>query len=122
MRKYKKIYIEITNVCNLSCRFCPLTTRKKEFLNKEKFDYILNEIKPFGEYIYFHLMGEPLLNKDLEYFLHKSNQEGFKANITTNGTLISKNREVLLKAEGLRQINISLHSFEANTNNIDFND
>lgn len=114
MKKYKKIYIEITNVCNLSCRFCPLTSRKKEFLNRDGFNHILKEIKPYGEYIYFHLMGEPLLNQDLGYFLERAKEEGFKSNITTNGTLINKNRETLLNAEGLRQINISLHSFEAN--------
>lgn len=120
MRKYKKIYIEITNVCNLSCRFCPKTKRKSDFLDVDRFKHILKEIKPFGEYIYFHLLGEPLLNKNLGEFLKLSNENGFKANITTNGTLLIKNKEVLHKADGLRQINISLHSFEANDIDISF--
>ena len=30
---YKRIYIEITNVCNLNCPFCPQIKREKEFMN-----------------------------------------------------------------------------------------
>ena len=63
MRKFKKIYIEITNVCNLSCNFCPKTNRKYKFMNREEFNYIINEIKPYTNHVYFHLMGEPLLNE-----------------------------------------------------------
>lgn len=68
MRKFKKVYIEITNVCNLSCNFCPKTKRKYKFMNREEFNYILNEVKPFTEHIYLHLMGEPLLNENIEDF------------------------------------------------------
>ncbi|MEN8076638.1 radical SAM/SPASM domain-containing protein [Clostridioides difficile] len=114
MRKFKKVYIEITNVCNLSCNFCPKTKRKYKFMNREEFSYILNEVKPFTEHIYFHLMGEPLLNENIEYFLEESYNKELKVNLTTNGTLLSKNAEKLIRSKALRQVNISLHSFEAN--------
>lgn len=114
MRKFKKVYIEITNVCNLSCNFCPKTKRKYKFMNIEEFSYILDEIKPFTEHIYFHIMGEPLLNENIEYFLEESYRKKIKVNLTTNGTLLSKNTEKLINSKALRQINISLHSFEAN--------
>ena len=120
MKKFKKVYIEITNVCNLSCSFCPKTKREKKFLNIEEFRYRLQEVKPYTKYLYFHLMGEPLLNPNLKQFLTIANEEGFKVNLTTNGTLLNKNREILLAAESLRQINISLHSFEANDSEVDF--
>lgn len=122
MKKFKKVYIEITNVCNLSCSFCPKTGRVKNFLTVDKFKKVLEEVKPYTKYIYLHLMGEPLLNKDLEEFLDLAYEEGFKVNITTNGTLINKHKDVLLKAKSLRQVNISLHSFEANDNDIQFNE
>ncbi len=119
MRKFKKVYIEITNVCNLSCNFCPKTKRKYKFMNKEEFTYILNEVKPFTEHIYFHLMGEPLLNEDIEYFFEESRNKGLHVNLTTNGTLLSKVGDKLIKSKSLRQVNISLHSFEANKKTVE---
>ena len=119
MRKFKKVYIEITNVCNLSCNFCPKTKRKYKFMNKEEFIYILDEVKHFTEHIYFHLMGEPLLNENIEYFLEESSNKGLHVNLTTNGTLLSKVGDKLIKAKALRQVNISLHSFEANKKTVE---
>lgn len=121
MKKFKKAYIEITNICNLSCNFCPKTSRKLEFMDRESFEHIAKNIKPYTDYIYFHLMGEPFLNKELESFLEVSKENQLKVNITTNGTLISEVKNVLLNSPALRQINISLHSFEANEEQIDFN-
>lgn len=114
MKRFKKVYIEITNICNLSCNFCPKTGRKLEFSNEEKFRKIIEEVKEYTDYVYFHLMGEPLLNENLEKFLEICAENNLKVNITTNGTLLAKQKEVLLKAKSLRQVNISLHSFEAN--------
>ncbi|MGV8981203.1 radical SAM/SPASM domain-containing protein [Clostridium sp.] len=114
MKKFKKFYIEITNVCNLSCRFCPQTQRSPEFMTLETFDKILDQIKPHTEYIYFHVKGEPLLHPKLDEFLDLSYKKGFKVNITTNGTLISEVREKIILKPALRQINFSLHSFDGN--------
>lgn len=120
MKKFKKVYIEITNVCNLSCNFCPKTSRKLEFMDKNSFQHIIKNIKPYTDHIYLHLMGEPFLNKELEQFLDISRENQLRVNITTNGTLIENVKDILLKAPALRQVNISLHSFEANEENVDF--
>ena len=122
MKKFKKVYIEITNICNLSCNFCPKTSRKLKFMDKESFEHIVKSIKPYTDHVYFHLMGEPFLNKELEHFLEISKENQLKVNITTNGTLISEVKDILLNAPALRQVNISLHSFEANEEQIDFNE
>ena len=119
MRKFKKIYIEITNVCNLSCNFCPKTNRKYNFMNREEFNYIINEIKPYTNHVYFHLMGEPLLNENIEGFFEECHKNELMVNLTTNGTLLNKNSEKLINAKSLRQVNISLHSFEANESNVE---
>ncbi len=121
MSKFKKIYIEITNVCNLSCNFCPKTSRKLKFMSEDNFEYIIKSIRPYTNYVYFHLMGEPFLNKKLEQFLDISKENEVKVNITTNGTLIKDVKDILLNASALRQVNISLHSFEANEDNMNFN-
>ena len=122
MKKFKKVYIEITNVCNLSCNFCPKTSRNLKFMDKESFEHIVKNIRPYTEHVYFHLMGEPFLNKELGHFLEISKENQLKVNITTNGTLISEVKDILINAQALRQVNISLHSFEANEEQIDFNE
>lgn len=114
MKKFKKIYIEITNVCNLACSFCPQTNRPSEFMSLETFSAILVQIKPFTDYIYLHVKGEPLLHPNLDKFLDLSYEKGFKVNITTNGTLARKVSSKIMLKPSLRQINFSLHSFDGN--------
>ncbi|MBX8946245.1 MULTISPECIES: radical SAM/SPASM domain-containing protein [Lysinibacillus] len=112
MRTFKKVYIEITSVCNLACSFCPPTARAKGLIKVEQFNKILDEIRPHTKYIYLHVKGEPLLHPRIDQLLDAAHAKGFKVNITTNGTLIKKNREKILGKPALRQINFSLHSFD----------
>jgi radical SAM protein with 4Fe4S-binding SPASM domain len=112
MKMFKKFYIEITSVCNLACSFCPQTKRTANFIQVDAFTKILDEIKPHTDYIYYHVKGEPLLHPRIDELLDLSHERGFKVNITTNGTLITKNRHKLLAKPALRQMNFSLHSFD----------
>lgn len=112
LKTFKKVYIEITSVCNLACSFCPPTERAKGLIKVEQFNKILDEIRPHTKYIYLHVKGEPLLHPRIDQLLDAAHAKGFKVNITTNGTLIKKNREKLLGKPALRQINFSLHSFD----------
>ncbi|MGL4820579.1 MAG: radical SAM/SPASM domain-containing protein [Bacilli bacterium] len=114
--RFKKVYIEITNVCNLKCNFCPSPTleRTRKSLTLPQFKDIVAQIRPFTDYVYFHVMGEPFLNKNLPDFLDHCAEVGLKVNITTNGTLIHRVQDMLLSKPALRQVNISLHSFEVN--------
>ncbi|WP_097027927.1 radical SAM/SPASM domain-containing protein [Clostridium peptidivorans] len=114
MKKFKKFYIEVTNVCNLACSFCPQTQRKSEFMSIETFEKILDQIRPHTDYIYLHVKGEPLLHPEIDKLLDLSYEKGLKVNITTNGTLINKAKDKLIAKPALRQINFSLHSFDGN--------
>ena len=78
----------------------------------DAFNNILDQIKPHTKYIYLHVKGEPLLHPRIDELLDASHAKGFKVNITTNGTLIKKNRDKLLGKPALRQMNFSLHSFD----------
>lgn len=118
MKKYKKVYIEITNVCNLKCDFCPETKRQAEFMSEAAFQEALEQIKPFTDYIYLHVKGEPLLHPHLGRLLDISDDKGLKVNITTNGTLINKAADTLIAKPAVRQINFSLHSFDGNQHDI----
>lgn len=112
MKTFKKVYIEITSVCNLACSFCPPTERAKGLIKVDQFNKILEEIAPFTKYIYLHVKGEPLLHPRIDQLLDAAHAKGFKVNITTNGTLIRKQWNKLLGKPALRQINFSLHSFD----------
>lgn len=112
--RFRKVYLEISNICNLSCRFCPGTKRPKKAMTAEELSVLLPKIRPYTDFLYFHLMGEPLLHKDLEHFLEMAGEHGFKVILTTNGTLLKNKQEMLLRSPALHKINISLHAFEAN--------
>lgn len=112
MKKFKKVYIEITNICNKNCSFCSVDNRKKEFMSKEQFEHILKEIKPYTNYVYLHVKGEPLLHPNFSEIISLCDRYEIYVNITTNGTLLQKQKEILKKHPCVRQINISLHSFE----------
>lgn len=114
MKRFKKVYIETTNICNLDCSFCPKTCREGRVMSQMAFERVIEQVKPFTDYVYFHLMGEPLLNPNLEAFLNICQASGLKVNLTTNGTLLAAKGQSLLGSKALRQINISLSSFEAN--------
>ncbi len=106
---FKKIYIETTNHCNINCSFCKTNVREKLFLPLNDFNIILNRIKGYTEYIYLHVLGEPLLNTNIDKYIMSAKNESIKVNITTNGTLLKERTKVLLGSGNIHQINISLH-------------
>ena len=114
MKRFNKVYLEISNLCNLRCAFCPGTKRAPHRMTEAEFSALLPKIRPFSDYLYFHLMGEPLCHPLLGRFLELAGQAGFKVILTTNGTLLPKMQDVLLSAPALHKVNISLHAFEAN--------
>lgn len=120
MKRFAKIYVEISNICNLKCSFCPGTTRKLQRMSTDEFKTVLTKIKDYTDYIYFHLLGEPLCHPDLEAFLLLSEEMNFKVIITTNGTLLNKCKDILLNSHSHYKTVISLHSFEANDNKNSF--
>lgn len=115
-----KAFLEITNACNLSCSFCHGTKRPLRYMSTAEFTRAAGELRSFAEYLYFHVMGEPLLHPDLEEFLHIAHALGFRVILTTNGTLLRKKADILLRAPSLFKVSISLHSFEANENRGNF--
>lgn len=120
MKRFAKVYVEISNICNLKCSFCPGTVRAPRRMSIDEFELILNKIKPYTDYIYFHLLGEPLGHPELENFLKLAENMDFKVIITTNGTLLNRTANVLLTSNSHYKTVISLHSFEANDNKISF--
>lgn len=107
-----RCYLEITNKCNLQCVFCPGTKRAVRRLTVEEFDTLTNRLRGEVQFLYFHLMGEPLLHPDLPTFVRMAREKGFVPVLTTNGTLLDRRAE--LADCGLHKIQISLHAHEGN--------
>jgi len=108
--KFRKIYIEITNNCNLNCSFCSKVSKARKFMSTQEFEEILNKVKDYTDYIYLHVKGEPLLHPNIIEFLHLADKYNLKVNLTTNGTLFPKIAKELGKCSALNKINFSLHS------------
>lgn len=104
---FKKIYLEITNNCNLNCDFCIKNERKKKFISINEFKIVLDKIKNHTKYLYFHILGEPLLHPKINEIIDIASKN-FMINITTNGYLINK----VKNNKNIRQLNISLHSYD----------
>lgn len=112
---YNKVYIEITNICNMSCSFCHGHSRPSRQMTADEFSLVLDKLSGQTEYIYYHLMGEPLTHPLLPDFIALAGRSGYKSIVTTNGTLLNKRADELLNS-GVHKINISLHSFESGSN------
>ena len=73
---YKKVYIEITNICNMNCSFCHGHKRMHRFMTDEEFKFIIEKLKGYTDYIYYHLMGEPLIHPKLNEFIKLASEHG----------------------------------------------
>ena len=109
---YSRVYVEITNICNRACSFCPGTKREKRRMGLDEFSLILDKLDGITEYVYLHVMGEPLTHPELVDFIDLASSRGFKCAITTNGTLLGKRGEELI-GSNVYKVNISIHSFES---------
>ena len=108
---YSRVYVEITNICNMNCSFCHGHSRPPRQMTEAEYARILEQLSGKTQYIYHHLMGEPLLHPLLPRFIRMARDAGFRPMLTTNGTLLSRFGDSIL-LPGLHKINISLHSFE----------
>ena len=115
-KMFKKIYVEITNNCNLNCSFCSPVKKTKRFMTISEFEHILKEVESKTDYIYLHVKGEPLLHPNLIDFLKLAEKYNLKVNLTTNGTLFPKLVDKLKVCKALHKINFSLHCEQDNPN------
>lgn len=113
MKDVKRVYLEITNTCNLNCDFCR-NKKGNNFLTLSEIDEYTTQIKKYTDYIYLHILGEPLLHKDFEKILNILDKKNLYLQLVTNGTLLA-NYPNLLSHKCLRKLSISIHS----VNNLD---
>ncbi len=113
-KQFNKVNIEISNICNLQCSFCPEVVRTKKLMEESVFEKVIKEVAPLTEQVCFHLMGEPLLHPKLERFLQICSDQQVPVNLVSNGVLLTDKRAELLLHPIVRQVNFSLHSYNDN--------
>lgn len=113
-KHFQKIYIEITNRCNLQCSFCPADTRPSKLLSPAEFEIIASQVSLWTDHICLHVKGEPLMHPQLSDILDIAAGHRLMVNLTTNATLLPQKGPLLLTETAPRQVSLSLHSFEAN--------
>ena len=110
----QRIHIELTNVCNFDCTFCPKQemTRHYEYMDFERVCSIIDEIAEYNmaEKITFHVMGEPFMHPRFFEILDYAAQLGVKTGITTNGTYLDEEQAIKLEKVTASQVNISLQT------------
>jgi len=114
MEKFKRVYIEISNICNLQCSFCPVVDRDKKIMSLDLFEKTLSQVAPLTEQVCLHLMGEPLAHPEFPAIIALCEKYGVKINLTTNGILLNRYAELLTTSTAFHQVNFSIHSFKDN--------
>ncbi len=113
-KKFSKVYIEISNICNLQCSFCPAVERSKGQMSSGAFRHIIAQVAPLTEQVCFHLMGDPLVHPHLADLVTMCAAHQAKIVLVTNGVLLRERHQEILLNNTVRQVNFSLHSFPDN--------
>lgn len=116
--KIKRIYIEITNICNLTCSFCSTHHRENKMLSLDEFSSIIQDVKQYTKYIYLHVQGEPLTHPDFNKILYICDENEMQVQLVTNGTFLYKYLDIY-SHPSLRKISISLQSIEYQSVNLE---
>lgn len=114
LKKFSKVNIEISNICNLQCSFCPEVVRTKQLMSLELFRRIIQQVAPITDQVCFHLMGDPLVHPQLSELVEICHEFKVRIFLVTNGVLLRQKQSELLLHPAFRQVNFSLHSFNDN--------
>lgn len=120
--QFHRVHVEVTNICGLSCSFCPPKINPSKSMSLDFFEKILQELTPYTKTLAFHVMGDPLLLSNLHEFLDIAKKYNFTVELTTSGYFLSKHQAKTLFHNAVRQLNISLNSFNKNALKISFDE
>ncbi len=109
----KTMLLDVTNICNHNCVFCAhsVMTRKKKLIDENFAMHILKEAYEAGvRETGFYMYGEPLINQKLEEYVAYAKKCGYEYTyITTNGSLLTRERAERLIDSGLDSIKFSIN-------------
>ncbi|HCT63135.1 MAG TPA: radical SAM protein [Erysipelotrichaceae bacterium] len=111
---FQRIYIEITNTCNLNCVFCLKNKRSPKMMTLDEFKHVMQEIKDHTQHIYLHVQGEPFMHPNLLEFMDLAHEAKLKVHLVTNGTYLNRVDYALYQHPALVQLSVSLHALQIN--------
>lgn len=118
--KFYRVYIELTNICGLACSFCPPKTLPTHSMALPFFEHILDQLIPYTKEVAYHMGGDPLSLSNLEAYLDVSFKKHFKVMLTTSGYYLNKHDLHTLLHPAIKQVNISLNSYNKNSMPLSF--
>ncbi len=105
----------MTRRCNLKCVHCyaqAVDEHGKDEIDTNQAKVIIKDLAEFGAPVLLFSGGEPMVRKDLPELASYAVEQGMRAVISTNGTLITKEKAKVLKDIGLSYVGISLDGGE----------
>ena len=118
---FKKVYLEISNICNVQCSFCPVVEKDKKIMDIADFEAILKQVVPLAETVCLHVLGEPLAHPKFIEILKICEAYKVQIDLTTNGILINRYKHQIINSKSVRQVNFSLQAFKDNFPDRDIN-
>ncbi|GAA7920866.1 radical SAM/SPASM domain-containing protein [Helicobacter pylori] len=115
-KPFKKIYIELSDICGLQCSFCPNPKNIRGVIPLELFEKVCKEAAPLTPIITFHVLGDPCKLKNLNHYLSTARRFSLKVDLVTSGVYLC-DFETLLQ-DIIYQISISLDAGLDNHNKL----
>ncbi|MGL2702246.1 radical SAM/SPASM domain-containing protein [Helicobacter pylori] len=115
-KPFKKIYIELSDICGLQCSFCPNPKNIRGVMPLELFEKICKEAAPLTQIITLHVLGDPCKLKNLNHYLSTARRFSLKVDLVTSGAYLH-DFETLLQ-DAIYQISISLDAGLDNHNKL----
>jgi radical SAM protein with 4Fe4S-binding SPASM domain len=87
-----KVGIQLTNKCNLDCRFCYFkdeTQQNNRVLSTKEIFAVIDDLRKMNISVLALTGGEPLLREDHVDILRRCTRHGLLTGIATNGTLLT---------------------------------
>jgi 12,18-didecarboxysiroheme deacetylase len=106
----------VTRACNLKCIHCyahAVRRSRETELTTEQAKNMIDDLAQFGVPVLLFSGGEPLVRPDLVELARYAVAKGMRAVISTNGTLITREKAEELKSVGLSYVGVSLDGMEA---------
>nr|WP_321265774.1 radical SAM/SPASM domain-containing protein [uncultured Sulfurimonas sp.] len=120
--QFHRVHVEVTNICGLACSFCPPKLQPSKTMSISLFTKVLLELQAYTKSLAFHVMGDPLILSNINEYLELAYNHGFEVELTTSGYYFKNLQYSSIFHPCVRQLNISLNSYNKNSLKLTFDE